>query len=130
MAPDGGHVGRSSVVGFLLRAAGRTALQASQAQAKRSRVFGWMKTLLSILLTASFEPCEHDLLLFSCRGGCVRLNDEQKGRRVLLWVSGQIWWKLSVEGVWVGGLYQYSPPRMGGHHGGRGCSGGGILKGR
>ena len=60
----------------------------------------------------------------------MRLNNKQKGRRVSLWVSGQIWWKLSDEGVWVGGLYQYSPPRMGGHQGGRGCSGGGILKGR
>jgi len=33
----------------------------------------------------------------------VRLNNKQKGRRVSLWVSGQICWKLSYEGVWVGG---------------------------
>jgi len=60
----------------------------------------------------------------------VRLNTDQNGRQVSLRVSCQIGWKLSDEGVWVGGLYQYSPPRIGGHQGGRVCSGGGILKGR
>jgi len=131
MAPDGGHVGRAGVGRWFSRAGSWSDCTASnQAQAKRTHVFGWPETLSSILLTASFEPSELDLLLLSYRGGFVRLNTEQNGRRVSLRVSCQIGWKLSDEGVWVGGLYQYSPPRIGGHHGERGCSGGGILKGR